>query len=166
MKIGIISDTHSYLDDRILHQLKDCEQVWHAGDFGSVEVSDTLSAQNKLIGVYGNIDGKELRAIHPLEQTWEVGGLLVYMTHIAGYPGTYKAKARKAIDELQPDIVVTGHSHITKVVRDPKHGHFHINPGAAGLHGFHKMRTLILMGIEQGKLSEMKVVELGVRGKV
>lgn len=166
MLIGIISDTHSHMDERILHHLAPCDEVWHAGDFGNTEVSDRIAAQNKLRAVYGNIDGQEIRQIHPEEQFFEIGGMQVYMTHIAGYPGTYKPWVKERINTLHPDIVVTGHSHITKALRDPKTKHLHLNPGAAGFHGFHKVRTIMLLEIASGKAQNLKVIELGSRGKI
>lgn len=166
MKIGIISDTHSYLDERIKHHLSTCDEIWHGGDFGNIEVSDTLKEIAPLKGVYGNIDGQEIRADHPEELYFTCEGMTIFMRHISGYPGRYNAKAKKRINELRPDIVVVGHSHICKVIRDPYFNHIHINPGAAGIHGFHKMRTLALLEISGGSIKELKVVELGLRGSL
>lgn len=165
MKVGIISDTHGYIDDRIKSYLEPCDEIWHGGDFGTVAVSNALESLAPLKGVYGNIDGQDVRIIHPEEQFFECEGLKVFMRHIAGYPGRYNPKTRKRIDELRPDIVIVGHSHICKVMRDDRFNHIHINPGAAGVHGFHKMRTLALMEIKNRKITDMKVVELGLRGK-
>lgn len=164
MKIGIISDTHSYLDERIKHHLSGCDEIWHGGDFGSATVSDELKEIAPLKAVYGNIDGEEIRSEHPEEQVFSCEGMTVFMRHISGYPGKYNAKAKKRINEFRPDIVVVGHSHICKVVRDPYFDHIHINPGAAGIHGFHKMRTLALMELSNGAITDLKVVELGLRG--
>ena len=165
MKIGIISDTHCYLDARTKKHLTDCDEIWHGGDFGDPKVSDELKEIAPLKGVYGNIDGKEIRQEHPEELFFECEGMTIFMRHISGYPGRYNAKAKKRINELRPNIVVVGHSHICKVMRDPYFDHIHINPGAVGVHGFHKVRTLVLMEINAGKITDLKVVELGSRGK-
>lgn len=165
MKIGILSDTHSYMDERILHHLSDCDEVWHAGDFGAIAVVDSLlSLKKTLRGVYGNIDGKEIREMFPKEITFKASGLTVMMAHIAGYPGTYLPKYRNLIKTIQPDIFVTGHSHILKVMRVPTLKTLHINPGAAGREGWQKVRTLIKMEINDGKPENLVVVELGTRG--
>lgn len=164
MKIGIISDTHSYLDDRIKHHLSACDEIWHGGDFGNVAVSDALKELAPLKAVYGNIDGQDIRVEHPEEQFFECEGMKIFIRHISGYPGRYNAKTKKRIDALRPDIVVVGHSHICKIIRDPYFDHIHINPGAAGIHGFHKVRTLALLEIVNGNITDLKVIELGLRG--
>lgn len=165
MKVGIISDTHGFLNDRIKAHLGDCDEIWHAGDFGTIAISDELSQLAPVKGVYGNIDGQDVRVVHPEEMLFDCEGLKVYMRHISGYPGRYNPKARKRINELRPDVVVVGHSHICKVMRDQQMNHLHINPGAAGIHGFHQMRTLALMEVKSGKIESMNVVELGLRAK-
>jgi putative phosphoesterase len=166
MKIGIISDTHSYMDDRIKHHLSQCDEIWHGGDFGDYKVIEELKAIAPLKGVYGNIDDKNVRAEFPEELLFDCEGMKVYIRHISGYPGRYNPKAKRRINELRPDLVIVGHSHICKVIRDPYFNHIHINPGAAGVHGFHKMRTLALAEIEKGKITDLKVMELGKRGKL
>ena len=163
MKIGLLSDTHSYLDDRILHHLSSCDEIWHAGDFGSLEVSDTLAGLKPLRGVYGNIDGQTIRLIHPKVNRFTVEGLDVLMTHIGGYPGKYHPDIRNEIQQNPPGIFITGHSHILKVMPDKKLNLLHLNPGAAGKHGFHTMRTLMLFEINKGKIEKLQVVELGKR---
>ncbi|MBI1183039.1 YfcE family phosphodiesterase [bacterium] len=163
MKIGILSDTHSYLDQRILHHLSGCDEIWHIGDFGNYEVVEKLEAIAPVRGVYGNIDGNDIRSTFGEEAVFDCEGVSVYMRHICGYPGRYNPKARMRINELRPGLVLAGHSHICKVVRDPYFNHLHINPGAAGIHGFHKMRTMTLAQISAGKVAELKVVELGLR---
>lgn len=164
MKIGLLSDTHGYLDDRIIHFLSDRDEIWHAGDFGTLEVSDKLSALKPLRAVYGNVDGGKLRLIHPLHQRFEVQGLRVWITHIGGYPGRYSIEVREAIKINPPHLFITGHSHILKIMRDPKLNLLHINPGAAGLEGSHKVRTMVLFEIINGKIEKLQVVELGKRG--
>ena len=164
MKIGLLSDTHGYLDDRILHYLRDRDEIWHAGDFGTIEVSDKLAALKPLRGVYGNVDGGKLRQVHPLHNRFEVDGLKVWVTHIGGYPGRYSFEVREEIKRNPPQLFITGHSHILKVMRDPKLNLLHINPGAAGIQGFHHLRTMVLFEINSGKIEKLQVVELGKRG--
>lgn len=164
MKIGLLSDTHSYLDDQILRFLSDRDEIWHAGDFGTAEVSERLSEIAPLRGVYGNIDGQDIRQLHPKLQRFEVGGLDVLMTHIGGYPGRYHADVRDLIKMNPPDLYITGHSHILKVMTDKSlHNLLHINPGAAGRHGFHKMRTMVRFAVEGGRVKDLQVIELGKR---
>lgn len=164
MRIGLLSDTHGYLDERIAYYLKGCDEIWHAGDFGP-EVSDELRKLGPLIGVYGNIDGQAVRLEHPEWQLFEREGLRIFMMHIAGYPGRYTAKAREHILAKTPDVVVVGHSHILKAVKDSSNGHLHLNPGAAGRSGFHKLRTLMLLELKLGKVADLKVVELGPKSQ-
>ncbi|PSR52900.1 YfcE family phosphodiesterase [Adhaeribacter arboris] len=163
MKIGLLSDTHSYLDEQILGHLHDCDEIWHAGDFGDVAVSETLSALKPLRGVYGNIDDRTIRSIHPKTLRFTCSGLDVLMTHIGGYPGKYNPDIRAEIKVNPPQLFICGHSHILKIMPDKTNHLLHINPGAAGRHGFHKIRTLVTFNINEGKISELKVVELGKR---
>ena len=163
MKIGLLSDTHSYLDDRILHHLSTCDEIWHAGDFGSLEVSDTLANLKPLRGVYGNIDGKEIRMIHPKVNRFTVEELDVLMTHIGGYPGQYHPDIRTEVQQNPPGLFITGHSHILKVMPDKKLHLLHLNPGAAGRHGFHQVRTMMKFDINAGKIENLQVIELGKR---
>ncbi len=163
-KIGLISDTHGFLDPKVFEYFKDCDELWHAGDFGSLDVSDRLAAFKPLRGVYGNIDGKEIRLVHPLHQQFEIGGLRVWMTHIGGYPGHYNPPIRKELYENPPDVFVCGHSHILKVISDKTlHNMICLNPGAAGMHGFHKIRTILRFEISEGKIKNMQAIELGKR---
>ena len=162
MKILLLSDTHSYLDDAILRYCKEADEIWHAGDFGNTTVSDKLNSIKTLRGVYGNIDGQELRKIHPLEQFFTVEGVTVLMMHIGGYPGAWPAKVEQVINNYQPQVFICGHSHILKVSRDVKHNNMLcINPGAAGRSGFHQKRTMIRMVIENAKVASLEVIELG-----
>jgi putative phosphoesterase len=143
MKIGLLSDTHSYLDDQILRHLKTCDEIWHAGDFGSVAVSEILAAEALLRGVYGNIDDQSIRMLHPKTQRFTAAGLDVLMTHIGGYPGRYHPEVRALIKTNPPQLFISGHSHILKIIPDKSQANLlHINPGAAGKHGFHTVRTL------------------------
>ncbi len=163
MKIGLISDTHGYLDEQILKHLENCDEIWHAGDFGNLAVADTLAASKPLRGVYGNIDDYALRAVYPRNLRFTCAGLDVLMTHIGGYPGKYHPDIRSEIKTNPPGLFICGHSHILKIIPDKTNGLLHINPGAAGRHGFHKVRTLVTFEIEAGKIRELKVVELGKR---
>ena len=164
MKIGLLSDTHSYLDNQILRHLQDCDEIWHAGDFGTVAVSDTLAALAPLRGVYGNIDDQQIRSLHPKVQRFFLNDTDVLMTHIGGYPGKYHPDIRTEIKLNSPDLFISGHSHILKIMPDkslPKL--LHINPGAAGRHGFHHVRTLVKFVLAGGKIMNLQVVELGKR---
>ncbi len=164
MKIGLLSDTHSYLDDQIIRLLSDRDEIWHAGDFGSLEVSDRLSEIAPLRGVYGNIDDASIRQVHPKVNRFEVNGLDVMMTHIGGYPGKYHPDVRESIKENPPKLYITGHSHILKVMTDKSLNNLlHINPGAAGKHGFHKIRTIVRFSVEDGQVKDLQVIELGKR---
>lgn len=160
-KIGLLSDTHGYLDERILHHLRGCDEIWHAGDFGTADVAEQLAPVAPLRGVYGNIDGRDVRLSQPLVQAFEIEGLKVLMTHIGGYPGHYAPAARPLLAREQPGLFITGHSHILKVMPDPKLHLLHLNPGAAGRQGFHKVRTLLRFEVANGKVQQLQVVELG-----
>ncbi|MBC8082441.1 MAG: metallophosphoesterase family protein [Hymenobacter sp.] len=161
MKIGLLSDTHSYLDERILHHLGGCDEIWHAGDFGTAAVADELAALAPLRGVCGNIDGRDVRDFQPLVQVFDLDGLRVLMTHIGGYPGHYSPAARRLLAQERPGLFISGHSHILKVMPDPRLKLLHLNPGAAGRHGFHKVRTLLRFEVAGGKVRQLQVVELG-----
>lgn len=163
MKIGLISDTHGYLDEAVLRHLGGCDEIWHAGDFGSLAVSDQLFAVKPLRGVYGNIDDYALRAVHPKTLRFTCAGLNVLMTHIGGYPGKYQPDIRADLKADPPQLFICGHSHILKIMPDKTNHLLHINPGAAGKHGFHKVRTLVTFEINDGKISALKVIELGKR---
>jgi len=166
MRIGLLSDTHGYLDPKIFEHFKDCDEIWHAGDFGDELVSAQLSSFKKFRGVYGNIDGNDIRQLHPLELNFNCDGLNVYMTHIGGYPGNYFPEAGKKIEVLKPGLFICGHSHILKVMPDKKNNLLHMNPGAAGKHGFHKVRTILRFVIEDGAVRDLEAIELGLRGEI
>jgi uncharacterized protein len=164
MKIGLLSDTHSYLDDQILRHLQTCDEIWHGGDFGAVAVSETLAGLAPLRGVYGNIDDQQIRLLHPKVQRFNAAGLEVLMTHIGGYPGKYHPDIRPEIKAHPPQLFISGHSHILRIMPDKTIPHLlHINPGAAGRHGFHRVRTLVKFEIQEGKILNLQVVELGPR---
>ena len=165
-KIGLLSDTHSFLDPSIFKYFEACDEIWHAGDIGKVEVVDQLEAFKPLRAVYGNIDGKELRIRFPEDLRFECEGVNVWMTHIGGYPGRYNKRVRGIMEENPPDLFICGHSHILKVMPDRKYNLLHMNPGACGHHGMHRMRTLLRFAIEAGNIQEVEVIELGKRGKL
>ncbi len=162
--IGLLSDTHSYLDPSILRHFKDCDEIWHAGDIGKLSLCDELEAFKPLRAVYGNIDDASIRQVYPLDLRFDCAGMRVWITHIGGYPGRYSKRVREIMLDDPPDLFICGHSHILKVMPDKKHNLIHINPGACGNHGFHKVRTIIRFKITEGKLHDMDVVELGRRG--
>jgi putative phosphoesterase len=163
IRVGLLSDTHDYLDPAIFKHLENCDEIWHAGDFGSEEVSDRLNSFRTLRGVFGNIDGKEVRLLHPEDQIFLCEGVNVFMTHIGGYPGNYFPEALKKIQSYKPDLFICGHSHILKVMPDKKYNLLHMNPGAAGKHGFHKVRTLLRFIVNKTKIENLEAIELGPR---
>jgi len=159
-RIGVLSDTHSFIDEKILNHLKDCDVIWHAGDIGNWSVIEKLGEIAPVQAVYGNIDDHKTRISAREDNLFIAEDMKVLMTHIAGYPGRYYPRVRKMIQEKRPDIVVAGHSHILKIIYDKKYEHLHINPGAAGKSGFHKVRTLVRFNLDGKKLSNMEVVEI------
>ena len=161
MYIGLISDTHGVFSPEFRNFLEPVDQIWHAGDFGGgMDLAKEIAQFKPLLGVAGNCDNYDLRFEHPVYRFFECEGLKILMTHIGGYPGRYDARACRLIDELRPDVFVCGHSHILKVVRDPKRDMLVINPGAAGIQGFHLVRTAIRFQINAGKIENMEVFEL------
>lgn len=162
--IGLLADTHGYFDERIAHHLRGCDEIWHAGDVGNAQlVTELQQLAPGFRGVYGNIDGPDVRRTQPLVQDFVVEGLRVLMTHIGGYPGHYAPAARSLLAAARPGLFITGHSHILRVMPDKKHQLLHLNPGAAGRHGFHQVRTLLRFGIDTGKVVDLHAVELGKR---
>ena len=166
MKILLISDTHGYIDEAILSHIKNADEVWHAGDFGTIEVAEKIQKLKPLRGVWGNIDGRDIRNTFPLDNRFSLDGLDVWMTHIGGYPGHYEKRVREILQINPPEIFICGHSHILKVMRDQKYNTLCMNPGAAGIYGFHKMRTMLRFEINQGKIEKLEAIELGLRGKI
>ena len=161
-KIGLLSDTHGYLDEAVFKHFEDCDEIWHAGDFGS-DVADRLAAFKPLKGVYGNIDDKIIRQQFPEHLRFNCEQVDVWMTHIGGYPGKYAPAIREEIYNKPPKLFITGHSHILKVMFDPKIQCLHINPGAAGKSGWHKVKTLIRFCISDEKIHTLEAIELGNR---
>lgn len=162
-KIGLISDTHSYLDDAVFKYFDDRDEIWHAGDFGTLELADKLSAFKPLKGVYGNIDGKDIREVYPEHLRFNCEDVDVWMTHIGGYPDRYSANVKPEIYTKPPALFISGHSHILKVIYDKKIECLHINPGAAGKQGWHKTRTLIRFSISENKIHTLDAIELANR---
>ena len=161
MYIGLISDTHGVFDPQFREFFAPVDQIWHAGDFGGgMDMAEEIAKFKPLVGVAGNCDNYNLRFTHPMYRFFECEGMKVLMTHIGGYPGRYDTRARKLIDEYRPDIFICGHSHILKVVRDPKRNMLVINPGAAGIQGFHVVRTALRFVIKDGQISDMELFEL------
>lgn len=166
MRIGLLSDTHGYLDDPMLRFLEDCDEIWHAGDFGGNGVVESLMALKPVRGVFGNIDGREIRGLFPEDLRFVCEGLDVFMTHIGGYPGKYAKRVKALLENQPPGLFICGHSHILKIMPDPKLGLLHINPGACGQEGFHLMRTMVRFSIQTGTISGLEVIELGRRGRL
>ena len=164
IKIALISDNHSYVGPDIEEHINDVDQIWHAGDIGELDSLAPLLKYADIIGVYGNIDDAKTRAVYPLNQIWTCNGVKVLMTHIGNYPGKYTARVKKLIQDEKPNLYICGHSHICKVMYDKDHELLHMNPGAYGHHGFHKIRTLLKFEITEGKIENLRVVELGLRG--
>ncbi len=163
MKIGLLSDTHSFLDDAVFHHFDACDEVWHAGDFGNGEVAEKLAAFKPLRGVYGNIDGQDIRATYPEHLRFTCEEMDVWMTHIGGYPGRYAPAVKVEMQRNPPKLFISGHSHILKVQYDPRLQLLHLNPGAAGKQGWHKVRTLMRFDIVGDRAENMEVIELNGR---
>ena len=162
-RIGLLSDTHGYLDDRIIDFLTECDEVWHAGDIGTMEILEKLERLQLFRGVYGNIDGHKIRSAIPEVQRFRCEETEVLIKHIGGYPGRYDRTMIPYLKGEKLNLVITGHSHILKVIYDKKYGFLHINPGAAGIQGFHKIRTLVRFTINRDEISNLEVIELGGR---
>lgn len=160
-RIGLLSDTHGYVDDRMISYLSECDEIWHAGDMGTADVADTLEQIKPLRAVWGNIDGYDLRIRFPEIASFEVEGATVLMKHIGGYPGRYDKSIRALLSEHPPMLFISGHSHILKVCYDKVLNILHMNPGAAGLYGQQQQRTLIRFNIDQGCFKDLEVIELG-----
>lgn len=162
-KILLLSDTHSFIDDQILKYINQADEVWHAGDIGNLNVTDTIKGLKPLRAVYGNIDDKDARAEFKEDEFFELEQIRVFITHIGGYPGRYKPRVRDIIAVRQPTIFICGHSHILKVQYDEKYNVLHLNPGAAGKHGFHKVRTMLRFELDSGNIKNLEIIELAKR---
>lgn len=161
--ILLLSDTHSHLDDRILDYAQQADEIWHGGDFGNIQVVEILEKIRPLRGVFGNIDGHAIRAGFPEVLHFKCEEVEVLMIHIGGYPGRYSPLAKKEIENTRPKLFISGHSHILKAMYDKKNNLLHLNPGACGKSGWHKMRTMMRFQINGEKIENLEIVELGRR---
>ena len=158
-KILLISDTHGYIDDRIIQYAKESDETWHAGDIGELKVVDELKKVTTLRAVHGNIDNSKIRAEYAENLRFKIEDMKIWITHIGGYPNKYNQRIRQEIYTNPPDIFICGHSHILKVINDNKLNLLHINPGAIGKHGFHHVRTMIRFEIMKSKIQNLEVIE-------
>ena len=170
-RIGLISDTHGYLDEKVFTHFKECDEIWHAGDFGSIEIAGKIIAGNTELtgrpgvfrGVFGNIDGTDIRSVYPEQLVFMCEDVKVMMRHIGGAPPKYNPETRNELLLLRPQLFVCGHSHILKIMFDEKLQGLHMNPGAAGKHGWHKVRTIVRFTIDGRNMKDCEVIELGKR---
>lgn len=167
-KIGLIADTHGYLDAAVFKHFAECNEIWHAGDFGTIRIAEELrlgaSGQEiPLKGVYGNIDGHDVRSVYPEQLVWSCEEVKVLMMHIGGYPPRYNAKAKEQLMKHRPQLFISGHSHILKVMYDENLQCLHMNPGAAGKQGWHQVRTVIRFDVEGKEMKNCQVIQLGKR---
>lgn len=165
-RIGVISDTHSFLDEKVFDYFEHCDEIWHAGDIGDLRVTDRLAAFRPLKAVWGNIDDHKARIQFPETNRFLCEGMDVMIHHIAGKPYSYPANVKAMMNPKTPDILVCGHSHILRVEYDKKINMLYINPGAAGVHGFHKVKTLLRFSIHNRQLSNMEAIEIGPRARL
>jgi putative phosphoesterase len=165
-KIGLISDTHGYLEEAVFRHFEDCDEIWHGGDFGTAEIANKLASFKPLRGVYGNIDGNDIRSVYPENLVFKCEEIKVLMTHIGGYPPSYNPRVRPLLQEHRPQLFISGHSHILKVIFDEKLQCLHMNPGAAGRQGWHQVKTLITFVVDGKNMRDCKVIELGKRSKI
>lgn len=163
IRIGLLSDTHGFLDENVFKHFEKCDEVWHAGDFGILALADRLASFKPFKGVYGNIDGTDIRTIYPEQLVFMCEGVKVMIRHIGGSPPKYNPATKEELKIHQPQLFISGHSHILKVMYDEKIQCLHINPGAAGKHGWHKVRTVIRFEINGKEMKNCEVIELGKR---
>ncbi|WP_422003751.1 metallophosphoesterase family protein [Roseivirga pacifica] len=165
IKIGLISDTHSFLDKKVLEYFDSCDEIWHAGDIGNHEVLDELEAFKPTRSVFGNIDDKTIQSRTIEDLVFEVEGVKVFITHIGGKPPRYAKGITTKLKQHKPNLFICGHSHILRVMPDKERNLIYMNPGAAGHHGFHHVRTLLRFDINNGKIENLEAIELGKRGR-
>ena len=158
-RILLLSDTHGYIDEHILKHVKESDEVWHAGDIGSLDVTNAIQALKPLKGVYGNIDNAQIRSEFPEDLHFKCEGVQVWITHIGGYPPKYNKRTKDLISKTPPDLFICGHSHILKVLPDRKLNLLHMNPGAIGKLGFHKVRTMLRFKIDGKNIKDLEVIE-------
>ena len=159
-RIGLLSDTHNFLDPSVAEQFKNCDEIWHGGDFGTIAIAESLKKIKPLKGVYGNIDGYDVRSVYPEQIVFFCEEVKVMIRHIGGYPPRYNPETKKELLIHQPQLLISGHSHILKIMFDEKLNCLYMNPGAAGKHGWHKIQTLIRFAIEGKEIKDCKVIEL------
>jgi putative phosphoesterase len=165
MKIGLLSDTHGWIHPRIFDFFECCNEIWHAGDIGNIETADKLNSFRPLKAVYGNIDDAKVRQVYGKYLRFTADELNVFITHIGGRPGRYEREISEELSKNPPDLFICGHSHIALIKYNNKYNFLHINPGAAGYIGFHKMMTAIRFSITGKKIHDLELIELGERGK-
>lgn len=163
-RILLLSDTHGHIDKRILNYVQEADEVWHAGDIGSFDVTDRIAALKPLRAVHGNIDNTKIQMEFPRDLHFTCEDVTVWMTHIGGYPGRYTQRVLEVLGNLRPRIYICGHSHILKVMPDKKLGLLHMNPGACGIQGLHSIRTMLRFLIDKAEIKDLEVIELGKRG--
>ena len=163
-RIGLISDTHNYLDEAVFKHFENCDEIWHAGDFGAVAIADRLNEFKPLKGVYGNIDGYDVRSVYPEKLVWSCEEVNVFMTHMGGHPNKYAPGVKHGLITNGAKLFISGHSHILKIIYDDKINCLHMNPGAAGNQGWHKIRTIVRFAIDGSNIKDCEVIELGRRG--
>jgi putative phosphoesterase len=167
VKIGLISDTHSFLDPKVFEHFRNVDEIWHAGDIGTMTLADELANFKPLKGVYGNIDDNDLQARFPENLWMDIEGVSVLMTHIGGSPPNYNPRVNKLLKEKTPQLFICGHSHILRIKRDPAFNNMlYVNPGAAGQHGFHMIKTIVRFEIVSKEIKNMEVIELGKRAQL
>jgi putative phosphoesterase len=164
-RIGLLSDTHGYIDGSVITHLRSCDEIWHAGDFGNIGIANELVEKTglPLKGVFGNIDGYDIRSVYPEQLLFDCENVRVFMKHIGGYPNRYAPGVRQELMNAKAKLFISGHSHILRIIYDDKLGCLHINPGAAGKQGWHKVRTLVRFTIDEKDIKDCQVVELGNR---
>lgn len=162
-RIALLSDTHNYLDEKLFKYFDECDQIWHAGDIGTIAITDALQKIKPVTAVYGNIDGQDVRKVWPKDQRFFSEKVDTWITHIGGYPGHYAPDVNKKIKINPPKLFICGHSHVLKVMPDKKLNLLHINPGAVGVHGFHSVKTLVRFTIDGENIRDLEAIELGKR---
>jgi len=166
IRIGLISDTHNFLDEAVFKHFDKCDEIWHAGDFGTVAIADRLKEFRPFKGVYGNIDGYDIRSVYQEKLVWSCENVKVYMTHIGGHPNKYAPGIKQELVTSGARLFISGHSHILKIIYDEKINCLHINPGAAGNQGWHKIRTIVRFAIDGSNIKDCEVIELGRKGAI
>ncbi len=162
-KILLISDTHNYVDSKLAKYIDTVDEVWHAGDVGTISVCDEIAKLKPLKAVFGNIDGQDVRSSYPENNIFMCEKVKVFITHIGGYPNRYNLEAKKIIEQERPNLFICGHSHILKVMFDKKYNLLHLNPGACGVQGFHQIKTILRFAIDGTEIKNMEIIELGKR---